>query len=80
MIGIYDNGGVMLGNVRDVIRSLETQINKDIDMFDTNMEDLLNDLKDLLKLGDDVIVCIDYDRPMGDYGLDYWTKEDRDYE
>jgi len=73
MYNIYDNGALMLGNIKDVINEVENEIKKDIDMIDVDKEELLKDLKELEDIAD--IVMVNYDNPMG-YTIDYWTKKD----
>lgn len=73
---IYDNGGLMLGNIDLVIMELEKEIKENIDMYDTSQEELLMDLKDLkVKIPSVEIVCVNYDTGMG-YSFDYWRKND----
>lgn len=73
MYNIYDNGALMLGNIKDVINEVEDEIKKDIDMVFTDKEELLKELKELEDIVD--IVMVNYDNPMG-YTIDYWTKND----
>lgn len=76
---IYDNGAVMLGNIYKVIDRIKLEISKDIDMVFTDQRELLDELEDLAKSyynDTNIIVCIEYDRPMGDYSLMYWTSKD----
>ena len=77
MKNIYDNGALMLGNVKDVIMEIEREIKQDIDMFDIDMEELLKDLKELrdIDYDNDMVVCINYDNGMG-YSIDYWSSND----
>ena len=64
---VYDNGGVMLGNIDLVIKEIKRQIESDIDMSDANTEELLKDLEDLkIHIPNVEIVCINYDT-----GIDY---------
>ena len=72
---VYDNGALMLGNIDDVIKEVEHEIKIDLDMVFADKENILKDLKELKEMGVS-IVCIDYDRPMGDYGIDYWDDKD----
>ena len=72
---IYDNGALMLGNVKDVIIEIEREIKQDIDMFDIDMEELLKDLKELRDIDYEMVVCINYDNGMG-YSIDYWSSND----
>lgn len=72
---IYDNGGLLLGNVQDVIMEIEREIKENIDMFDIDMEELLKDLKELRDIDYDMIVCVNYDNGMS-YSIDYWTSKD----
>lgn len=74
---IYDNGALMLGNVKDLIMEIEREIKQDIDMFDIDMEELLKDLKKLrdIDYDNDMVVCINYDNGMS-YSIDYWCSND----
>lgn len=73
MIGIFDNGALMLGKVRDIIKHWDKECrSEDIDCN----EDILKELKELLEVDDQMIVCINYEHPMG-YSLDYWSSNDR---
>jgi hypothetical protein len=66
---IYDNGSLMIGNIKDIIKYIEN----DETLETWEFEDLLNDLKEL---NDKVeIVMINYENPMG-YSIDYWNKDD----
>ena len=66
---IYDNGALMIGNIKEIIKYIENDENLETWEF----EDLLNDLK---KFDDKVeIVMINYENPMG-YSIDYWNKDD----
>lgn len=73
MYNIYDNGALMLGNIKDVISEVENEMKKDIDMCFVDQEELLKDLKELEPIAD--IVMINYDNPMG-YTIDYWDSND----
>jgi len=73
---VYDNGGLMLGNIDLVIKELQKEIEKDIDMSDVSTEELLKDLEDLkIQVPNVSIVCINYDTGMG-YSFDYWCTYD----
>lgn len=72
---IYDNGALMLGNVKDLIMEIEREIKQDIDMFDIDMEELLKDLKELRDMDYEMVVCINYDNGMS-YSIDYWSSND----
>lgn len=72
---IYDNGGLLLGNVQDIIMETEREIKENIDMFYIDIEELLKDLKELRDIDYDMIVCVNYDNGMG-YSIDYWTSKD----
>ena len=74
MNNIYDNGALMLGNVQDVIMEIEKEIKKNIDMC-VNVEEILEELKELRNVDYDMIVCINYENPMG-YSIDYWSSND----
>ena len=73
MHNIYDNGALVLGNIKDVIKQIETEMKKDIDMCFVDQEELLKDLKELEDVAD--IVMVNYDNPMG-YSIDYWSSND----
>ena len=71
MKAIYDNGEMLLGNVKDIIKYTEEQAEKGI--VD---EEFKNDvIEDLVGYSEDTIVTINYDNGMG-YSIDYW--DDRD--
>lgn len=73
---IYDNGGIMLGNIDLVIKEIKREIENEIDMSDANTEELLKDLEDLkVQVPSVEIVSVNYDTGMG-YSFDYWTKND----
>lgn len=72
---IYDNGALLLGNIQDVIIEVENEIKENIDMFDTDMAELLKDLKELRNIDYDMIVCVNYDNGYC-YSIDYWTSND----
>ena len=66
---IYDNGALMLGNIKEIIKYIEN----DETLETWEFENLLNDLKEF---DDKVeIVMINYENPMG-YSIDYWNKDD----
>lgn len=76
MNSIYDNGGIMLGNIDLVIKEIKREIENEIDMSDANTEELLKDLEDLkVQVPSVEIVSVNYDTGMG-YSFDYWTKND----
>lgn len=69
MNSIYDNGALMIGNIKEIIKYIEN----DETLETWEFEDLLTDLKEL---NDKVeIVMINYENPMG-YSIDYWNKDD----
>ena len=68
---IYDNGAIMLGNVKMVKEEIKKELEKNIDMFGADMEEIL---KDLEELSNETIVAINYDNGMG-YSIDYWNKD-----
>lgn len=72
---IYDNGALMLGNVKDVIMEIEKELKNGVDMFDIDMEELLKDLKELRDIDYEMVVCINYDNGMS-YSIDYWSSND----
>ena len=69
---IYDNGAIMLGNVKMVREEIEKEIKENVDMFCVDMEEIL---KDLEELPNETIVAINYDNGMG-YSIDYWHEDD----
>ena len=74
---IYDNGAVMLGKLGNVIERVKLEIKNNIDMVFVDQLELLDDLKELLKEYDkDLIISINYDKPMG-YDFTYWTYDDK---
>lgn len=72
---IYDNGALMLGNVKDLIMEIEREMKENIDMLYIDTEDLLKDLKELRDVDYEMVVCINYDNGMS-YSLDYWSSND----
>lgn len=72
---VYDNGALMLGNVQDIIMEVEKELKENIDMYDTDMEELIKDLKELRDIDYDMVVCVNYDNGMG-CSIDYWTSKD----
>lgn len=76
MNSVYDNGGLMIGNIDLVIKEIKRELEKDIDMLDASTEELLKDLEDLkIHVPNVSIVCINYDTGMG-YSFDYWRTVD----
>lgn len=69
MNNIYDNGALMIGNIKDIINYIENDENLETWEYD----DLLKDLKEIENIA--YIVMVNYDNPMG-YSIDYWTKRD----
>ncbi len=69
---IYDNGAIMLGNVKMVKEEIQKEIKENVDMFCVDMEEIL---KDLEELSNETIVAINYDCGMG-YSIDYWHEDD----
>ena len=69
---IYDNGAIMLGNVKMVREEIQKEIKENVDMFCADMEEIL---KDLEELSNETIVAINYDCGMG-YSMDYWHEDD----
>ena len=68
---IYDNGELLLGEVKKI--RAYTQKLSDNGLIDEEFKvDILNELKDSK---DDEIVAINYDCGMG-YSIDYWSPED----
>ena len=73
---IYDNGALMLGDVNMVISEVEKELKEDLDMCFTDKKDLLKDLKELKEIDNNMIVCINYENPMG-YDITYWDSKDK---
>lgn len=65
---IYDNGALMLGNVQDILEYLATQ-NEDLEL-----EMVTEIVEELEELENDIIVCVNYEHPMG-WSVDYWFKD-----
>ena len=77
MKNIYDNGALMLGNVQDLIIEIEREKRQNIDMLDTDMDELLKDLKELRDIDYEMVVCINYENfDYQGYSLDYWSSKD----
>lgn len=69
---IYDNGTMLIGNVKMIKDMIKNNLEKgSIDDLDLITE-ILEDIKDL---EDNTIICLNYDNPMG-YSYDYWDEED----
>ena len=77
MIGVYDNGGAIIGNVFDIILEVEREIHEDIDMCFVNKQNLLKDLKEIQKMDSTAIVYICYDTAIENYDFTWWSKGDR---
>jgi len=75
MKNVYDNGALMLGNIKDVIKEVEYEIKEDIDMVFADKDEILKELKELESIDDEMIVCINYEKQ--DFDITYWTKEDK---
>lgn len=78
---LYDNGGVMVGNIDLVIKELKREIEENIDMGFVDMQELLKDLEKLKDMGNKMninveVVSIDYDLAVG-YSINFWTDEDK---
>ena len=69
---IYDNGAIMLGNVKMVREEIQKEIKENVDMFCADMKEIL---KDLEELSNETIVAINYDNGMG-YSMDYWHEDE----
>jgi len=76
MNSVYDNGALMIGGIDAVINEVKDEIKKDIDMIFADKDALLKELEQLKKEGA-TLVYINYDRPMGDYELNYWYENDK---
>ena len=70
---IYDNGAIMLGEVKNVVKEIKEEMKNNIDMLYVDMDEILEELKDYK---DDDIVAINYDNGMG-YTIDVWSKNDK---
>lgn len=66
---IFDNGALMLGNIKDIISYIEN----DESLETWEYEDLLKDLKAIENIA--TVVMVNYENPMG-YSINYWTKND----
>ena len=64
---MYDNGGLLLGDINTIINELETL---------EDMDNLLKDLKELRDKSNAKIVMINYDT-VPDYIIEYWTNENK---
>ena len=71
MIGIFDNGALLLGKATDILKYWEQHYDEDLEQI----EEIINDLKELVKIDNTTIVCINYEQPMG-YSIDYWNDSD----
>lgn len=67
MKNIYDNGTVMLGQVKQIKEYTENQFKKEL-IEDYEREEILEELKELK---DNDIVAINYDCGMG-LSIEYW--------
>lgn len=70
MKNIYDNGALMLGNIKDIINYIEN----DERLETWEYEELLKDLYEIKDIA--YIVMVDYENPMG-YTINYWKKNDK---
>lgn len=70
---LYDNGALLLGDINMVIKEVQEEIKKDIDMACVDTDELLKDLLELKDIAD--IVMVNYENPMG-YTIVYWSKND----
>lgn len=68
---IYDNGAIMLGNVKMVKEEILKELKNGVDMCFADMEEIL---KDLEEFSNETIVAINYDNGMG-YSIDYWNED-----
>ena len=70
MKNIYDNGEMVLGNVKNILNYF---------MFDCVLEEdeeTIEMFEFLQELDKDTIVCINLNNGMG-YSVDYWTKKNK---
>lgn len=69
---IYDNGYMLLGGYKHLLKFVDKQLidNEDDEIILTIKQELED-----LKLDDDTIVCINYDNGMGNT-YDWWDKKD----
>ena len=69
MNNIYDNGTMVLGNVKNMkVYLLENFNLEDEDIYDKELFEFLD------TLSDETIIAINYDNGMG-YSIDYWNKD-----
>ena len=66
---IYDNGALMIGNIKEIIKYIEN----DETLETWEYEDLLKDLYEIKDIA--TIVMVNYENPMG-YSIDYWSESD----
>lgn len=71
MVGLYDNGEMLLGNVEDILEYTKRQIEANL-IAKEDYEEIFETLKDLEL---HTIVAINYDHGMG-MTFDWWTKDD----
>lgn len=71
MKNVYDNGEMILGSKKDLVKYLNYNLTTS-DM-EEEIYEILEDLKDL---EDNTIVAINYDCGMG-YTIDYWQENDK---
>lgn len=71
MKNVYDNGEMVLGTKKDLVKYLNNNLATS-DM-EEEIYEILEDLKDL---EDNTIVAINYDCGMG-YTIDYWQENDK---
>lgn len=75
MKNVYDNGALMLGNIKDVIKEVKNEIKDDIDMIFADKDEILKELEELESIDDEMIVCINYEKQ--DFDITYWTMDDK---
>lgn len=71
MKNVYDNGEIILGSKKDLVKYLNNNLTTS-DM-EEEIYEILEDLKDL---ENNTIVAINYDMGMG-YSIDYWQENDK---
>lgn len=71
MNNIYDNGEIILGTKKDIVRYLQNNIaTSDME------EEIYEILKDIEEEEENTILAINYDNGMG-YTIDYWQESDK---
>jgi len=71
MINIYDNGALLLGKATTILTYWKNHYDEDLEQI----EEIMNELRELIAIDNTMIVCINYENPMG-YTIDYWSDND----